>query len=175
MSIGWAEMSCRLGGDVLPTGRRCPADWAEMSRPLGGDVSSTGQGTRAYRGPVRWPDGHASRLGQIGVDSPDPVHDLEYRFWCDATEWDTRPTKRAEFTGRSYPPDGSIDLLYQRLGSDDPGDTTRAHLDRATDDMPAEVARPVGLGANTIGPGSGWCPLRDPAGLPFCVTCRSPY
>jgi hypothetical protein len=124
---------------------------------------------------VRWPDGHSTRLVQVCIDSPDRLHEQERRFWLAATGWGLAPSDRPEFGGKSYPPSGPIRLLYQRLGPDDPGESIRAHLDLATDDMPAEMARLVTLGANRIGPGSGWYALRDPAGLAFCVTGQSPH
>ncbi|MBA2559755.1 MAG: VOC family protein [Propionibacteriales bacterium] len=123
---------------------------------------------------VRWPGGHASRLLQVCIDSPEAVHNQEVVFWPTATRWSVRPSERPEFAGKCYPPNGPIRLLLQRLGADDPGVRTRAHLDLATDDVVAEVARVRELGATMIGPGFGWVALRDPAGLPFCVTDQSP-
>jgi hypothetical protein len=134
----------------------------------------TGSRQQAVPGPVRWPDGHATRLVQVCIDSPDRVYEQERQFWLAATGWGLEPSDRPEFGGKSYPPAGPVRLLYQRLGADDRGRSTRAHLDLATDDIPAEVARLVKLGATRIGPGSGWYALQDPAGLAFCVTGLSP-
>ncbi|HET9778370.1 MAG TPA: VOC family protein [Propionibacteriaceae bacterium] len=80
-----------------------------------------------------------------------------------------------EFAGKLYPPAGSsIQLLLQRLGSDDPATAVRAHIDLGADDIEAEATRLVGLGAEWLGPGRGWIVLRDPVGMVFCVTGNSP-
>jgi hypothetical protein len=48
--------------------------------------------------------------------------------------------------------------------------------DLACDDVPAEVARQVGLGAQVVREVPGdWTTLRDPAGREYCVTARSPF
>jgi predicted enzyme related to lactoylglutathione lyase len=165
----------RLATLGATAGSRTP-HWQVMSSPGGFPFClTTGSRQRAVPGPVRWPDGHSTRLVQVCIDSPDRLHEQERRFWLTATGWGLAPSDRPEFGGRSYPPSGPIRLLYQRLGTDDPGESVRAHLDLATDDIPAEVARLVTLGANRIGSGSGWYALRDPAGLAFCVTGQSPY
>jgi Glyoxalase-like domain len=50
------------------------------------------------------------------------------------------------------------------------GDTeARFHVDLETDDVPAEVARLVRLGAEEVSRGRTWVVLRDPAGLLLCV------
>ena len=64
--------------------------------------------------------------------------------------------------------------LFQRLGSDDPATAVRAHIDLGADDVEAEAARLVGLGAEYLGPGRGWIVLRDPVGMIFCVTGNHP-
>ena len=43
------------------------------------------------------------------------------------------------------------------------------HLDVHTDDVDAEVARLVGLGASEIARHGGWVVLTDPSGIAFCV------
>jgi hypothetical protein len=43
-----------------------------------------------------------------------------------------------------------------------------------SDNVEAEAARLVGLGAQRLGPGRGWIVLRDPLGIVFCVTDNSP-
>ena len=78
-----------------------------------------------------------------------------------------------EFAGKLYPADGPVQLLLQRLGPETSG-PTRAHIDIGTDDIDAEVARAVSLGAERLWPGDGWYALRDPTGLIFCVTGNSP-
>ena len=80
---------------------------------------------------------------------------------------------RAEFAGKWHDDAGSpLQLLFQRL--DEPDGEVRAHLDHGTDDVPREVGRLLGLGAEDVGRGRGWHVLRDPNGLDFCVTGNSP-
>jgi hypothetical protein len=152
-------------------------DWQVLASPGGLPFCLLEEGGRRSSVPeaTRWSSGHATRLVQVCIDAPERVHEQELRFWSEVTGWAVRPSDRPEFGGKLYPPDGPIRLLFQRLGSDDPGETTRAHLDLATDDMAREVERVVALGATRIGPGSGWYALRDPAGMAFCVTGQSPY
>jgi hypothetical protein len=107
------------------------------------------------------------------VDSPGEAHDQEVDFWHDLLRgrWVSSPAR--EFAGKWHDDDGSpLQLLFQRL--DEPRGAVRAHLDLGTDDVRAEVRRLRDLGAEDIGPGRGWHALRDPAGLPFCVTDNAP-
>lgn len=120
-------------------------------------------------------EGHRSRLVQICVDSPTNLHDQEVAFWRAATGWRWREGDGDEFAGKLYPPAGStVQLLFQKLGDDDPATAVRAHIDLGADDIEAEAARLVGLGAQQLGPGRGWLVLRDPVGMVFCVTGNSP-
>jgi len=113
---------------------------------------------------------------QICIDSPADLHDQEVDFWRQTTGWRWRPGDRDEFAGKLYPLTGSsAQILLQRLGADDPAGAVRAHIDLGTDDVEAEAARLVGLGAERLGPGRGrWIVLRDPVGMVFCVTGNSP-
>lgn len=58
-----------------------------------------------------------------------------------------------------------------RTVSDGPG---RVHLDIHTDDLDAEVARLVALGATERHRHDHWVVLTDPAGLEFCVVLDPP-
>jgi Glyoxalase-like domain len=64
-----------------------------------------------------------------------------------------------------------LKVLLQRTNDDGP---VRAHLDLATTDQAAEVARLSALGAGVVRKTPQWTTLRDPAGLEFCVTRRRP-
>ena len=58
-------------------------------------------------------------------------------------------------------------VAVQRTGA---GTPSRIHLDIETDDVPAEVARVVALGARVVEDRSeGYTILEDPGGLVFCV------
>jgi hypothetical protein len=49
-----------------------------------------------------------------------------------------------------------------------------AHLDWSASDPEAEVAAHVAAGAEVQRRFQGWTVLRDPAGLPYCITHRRP-
>ncbi|MGB3411508.1 MAG: VOC family protein [Microthrixaceae bacterium] len=53
-----------------------------------------------------------------------------------------------------------------------PNGSKQFHLDLAVDDIPAEEARAIALGATLAEPqpGETWRVLLDPAGHPFCLT-----
>ena len=151
-------------------------EWQVMASPGGLPyclISESRQLTRATA--TRWPDGHATGLVQISIDSPEHLHDQEVSFWPEVTGWELRASDSPEFGGKIYPSDGPLHFLFQRLGSDDTATHTRAHIDLASDDVPSDVARLVEYGASVIGPGDGWVALRDPNGMPFCVTEQSPF
>ncbi len=59
-----------------------------------------------------------------------------------------------------------MSLESQRIGA---GTPARVHLDIETDDVAAEVARVVGLGATVLEERDGYTILEDPGGLVFCV------
>jgi hypothetical protein len=125
-----------------------------------------------------WPGGHRSRITHVCLDVSPEVYDAELAFWAGATGWSPSPASRPEFSFLTPPDPGADDapalrLLLQRL--DRTGEGPQAHLDLGTDDIPAEVARLVGLGAVDEGPYATWHVLRDPVvGLPFCVTDQRP-
>ncbi len=123
--------------------------------------------------PVTWPDGHRSRMVQVCIDSPKAVHRQEVAFWRALLPGRWVSSDAGEFAGKWHDDAGSpLQLLFQCL--DEPDGPARAHLDHGADDVPAEVRRLLGLGAGDLGRGVGWHVLRDPAGLPFCVTGNSP-
>ena len=163
----------RLVGLGATAGTRTDS-WQVMASPGGLPFCLVHEpGPKRRPGPVSWPDRHRSRLTQLCIDSPAAYAGLERDFWRQATGWRYRPSDAAEFDGKLFPPEGgTMQLLLQRLGSDDGGDRTRAHIDLDTDDRDAEVERVIGLGARLVGPGRGWVVLQDPAGLPFCVTVQ---
>ncbi|WP_448616430.1 VOC family protein [Modestobacter sp. URMC 112] len=123
---------------------------------------------------VAWPDGHRSRLVQLCVDVPADRHDAELDFWRSATGWADEPVDSPEFSRLAHRSESPMALLIQRLGDGDGGTHARAHLDLGTDDVDAEVARVRALGAELLWPGDGFVALRDPVGLPFCVTANQP-
>jgi catechol 2,3-dioxygenase-like lactoylglutathione lyase family enzyme len=148
--------------------------WCPMKSP-GGLPFCLVDRQEHHRPPAQHFGGHRSRLVQICIDSPPNLHDQEVAFWQAATCWRWRDADSVEFAGKLYPPAGSsVQLLFQKLGPDDPATAVRAHLDLGADDIEAEAARLVGLGAQWLGLGRGWIVLRDPVGMVFCVTANSP-
>jgi hypothetical protein len=125
-------------------------------------------------GAVAWPDGHRSRLVQLCVDVPADRYDAEPDFWRAATGWADEPVDSPEFSRLVHRSQSPLALLVQRLGDDDGSTHARAHLDLGTDDLDAEVVRVRARGAELLWQGHGFVALRDPAGLPFCVTANHP-
>jgi len=125
------------------------------------------------RPPARqWPGGHRSRVDQVALDLPVEVHAVESDFWATLLDAAAEPTDAEEFSVIDRRPELPLRVLLHRL--EEPTGTARAHLDLASDDRDAEVARHRGLGAEFVRRHEGWTVLRDPAGLLYCVTVRDP-
>ncbi len=108
---------------------------------------------------------HRILLREVVIDVPTESFAAARDFWAAALLSPTRQLERhPEFTALEDP--ASLpDVGLQDIGTD----RARFHLDLETDDVPAEVARLVGLGAVEVSRGAGWVVLRDPAGLLLCV------
>jgi len=109
---------------------------------------------------------HRSRIGLVLIDHPEDRWDDALRFWAGVQG--VTPTGEDEGMPeyRSLGTLGSIALEAQRTGADTP---PRVHLDIETDDVDAEVARVVALGASVLEAREGYTILLDPGGLVFCV------
>jgi len=125
--------------------------------------------------PTRWPQAHESVVDQVCLDIPHDAYDTECAFWAELTGWPVRGSvRRTEFRHLVRPDGIPIRLLLQRLGEPATG-VVSGHLDLASDDRPAEIARHRGLGAVVVADrGGGWTTLRDPAGALYCITDRDP-
>jgi Glyoxalase-like domain len=146
-----------------------------MTSPAGLPFCVCGEpGPHTRPAPAQWPGGHRSRLVQICVDVPAPRCDAESAFWQEATGWAEEPVDAPEFRRLVHRAESPVQLLVQRLGSDDGAERARAHLDLGTDDVAAEVARVEALGARVLDRREGITVLRDPLGLSFCVTGNDP-
>jgi predicted enzyme related to lactoylglutathione lyase len=155
---------------------RTTAEWQTLRSP-GGLAFCLVPGRRhaARPDPVTGPDGVRRRLVQVCLDIPARHLDAEPDFWRAVLPWREVVITEPEFLGRLVPPPGStLQVLLQRLGDDDGGTTTRAHLDLGSDDITADAERLVQRGATRLHTGGGFIALRDPAGLAFCVTANSP-
>jgi hypothetical protein len=121
--------------------------------------------------PVAWPDGHLSRVDQLCLDIPAADYDAEVGFWHALTGWPTTPNVTlTEFTRLETPSTVALRILLQRIGEG----TIGGHLDVATTDPPAEIARLERLGARVVGEGHGWTVLASPVDTALCVTERDP-
>lgn len=119
--------------------------------------------------PTTWPDGHRSRVDQLCIDIPPAAYDAEAAFWPALLE--REPEQRGPEFVRLHG-DPWLKVLLQRLDAAD--GPVRGHVDLATDDPAAEVARIEALGATPSYAGSHWTALRPPAGPVLCVTDRLP-
>jgi len=122
--------------------------------------------------PVRWSSEHTSLVDQVCLDIPPEAYDDECAFWAELTGWELAPTSAPYMQQLVRPPGMPLRMLLQRR--DEGEGPVRAHLDLATTDREAEVARHVALGAGVDGGGPRWTRLRDPAGALYCVTDRDP-
>jgi hypothetical protein len=128
--------------------------------------------------PMRWPGG-ASFVDQVCLDIPEPGFDREADFWQAVTRWPHVSGGLPEFDRLLPPPGQPLRILLQRIPVDaqtdgpDPG-PVRMHLDFASEDRDAEVARHVGLGGRVVRRTDGWTTLLDPSGRAYCITRRRP-
>jgi predicted enzyme related to lactoylglutathione lyase len=158
------------------------AEWQVMRSPGGFPFCLCRKPAVGRRPPATRHNGHRSRLVQVCIDAPADRFEREVAFWQEATGWDYHPSPHnPELADLRGPATAPLRLLMQRLGADDPGTTTRAHIDLGSDDLDAEADRLVSFGARKVGPGKGyvdrtrgWVLMADPAGLPFCVTSKPP-
>ena len=108
---------------------------------------------------------HRSRIGIVLIDHPASDWERALAFWAGVQGVEpTQPDEDAEY--RSLGSIGSVGLESQRVGE---GTTARVHLDIETDDLAAEVARVVALGASVLEERDGYTIMLDPGGLVFCV------
>jgi len=112
---------------------------------------------------------HRSRIGVVLVDQPTDVYDVDAAFWSGATG---QPLAGSDAPPDAHPYDalglmgGSLKLELQRMGA---GTPSRVHLDIETDDVAAETARLLALGARLVEERKSYRIMADPGGLVFCV------
>jgi predicted enzyme related to lactoylglutathione lyase len=108
---------------------------------------------------------HRSRLCAAYIDVPRADYQRTVGFWQAALD---RPGE-VEADDPSYTAFGEatpgVELMVQAVGDDSP----RLHLDIETDDIDAEVARLVALGATERERIDTWVVMQDPVGTVFCV------
>jgi predicted enzyme related to lactoylglutathione lyase len=108
---------------------------------------------------------HRSRLCHVIVDVPASEYERATGFWSAALGRPaTHPDDAPEYVELGEVTPG-VQFDVQSVGEA----TSRIHLDIETDDVEAEVARLVGLGATEVSRPPGWVVMRDPAAAIFCV------
>jgi hypothetical protein len=115
-----------------------------------------------------------SLVDQLCIDIPAALFDAEVTWWSGLTGWVQRPGSTPEFAFLERPPGLPLRLLFQRLPQRDAGQPATAHLDLASTDRAAEVARHVRLGAAPLRHTDRWDTMLDPVGRAYCVTDRDP-
>jgi Glyoxalase-like domain len=169
----WAEVAaraCRLGARQVYT----EEGLAVLSSPGRLPFCVSDEDGGPDRPPAaRWPGGSVSRADQFCLDIPADVYDSECGFWADLTGWEQQDSPLAQFRHLTRSAGMALRLLLQRTG-DPAGTAVRAHPDLACSGTGAERARHEELGATWVHDGDGWITMRDPAGLAYCITERSP-
>lgn len=105
------------------------------------------------------------RVRNLQIDVPAADHETALAYWAAALDGHDGGTGDGDFT-HLHGVRSPVAVHAQRLGQDDVG---RYHLDLVADDVEAEAARLVGLGASVVARGEPTV-LRDPAGLLLCVS-----
>ncbi|RNL80380.1 VOC family protein [Nocardioides marmorisolisilvae] len=122
--------------------------------------------------PQAWPGRHTSLVDQVCLDIPPDAYDAECAYWADLTGWELAPTSAPYMRQLVRPAGMPLRILLQRR--DEGSGPVTAHLDIATTDREAEVARHVALGAVVDGGGARWTRMLDPVGMVYCLTDRDP-
>lgn len=140
------------------------ADRQGVQRPR--PVSFATAGARAGR--------FSSLVDQLCIDVPAALFDSEVAWWSGLTGWPQRPGAAPEFAFLERPEGLPLRLLFQRLPQRHAGQPATAHLDFASTDRVAEVARHARLGAAQLRHTDRWDTMLDPVGRPYCITDRDP-
>ncbi|MEZ5166804.1 MAG: VOC family protein [Acidimicrobiales bacterium] len=130
------------------------------------------QGEAVRPGPVGAESPHL--VDQISIDVPHDAFVREVAFWADLTGWPELAGSRAEFVALERPATMPLRFLIQRLDADDGATSARAHLDLACGEHRDAVARQhVAMGATVADRTAIWTVMRDPVGMPYCLTLAS--
>ena len=113
------------------------------------------------------------RLVQVAMDARDDA--AVGRFWAQALGWSGSSegpgVTNVEPVGFAYP--DPVAVCIDVLAVPEPKTVkNRVHLDLATDDRAAEIARLVSRGATVLAEYDHWTTLADPDGNEFCVSDR---
>lgn len=109
---------------------------------------------------------HRILLREVVIDVPTRDREAATAFWAAALDTSATPLKDYdEFIALPNAAARGV-VGIQDIGE---AETARFHVDIESDDVEAEVARLVGLGAIEVSRHRSWVVLRDPAGLLLCV------
>jgi predicted enzyme related to lactoylglutathione lyase len=104
---------------------------------------------------------HRSRLAGFIIDCRTDDLDAAAAFWAAALGAETQAAEPG-YVGLSD--QGGLQIEVQKVEHE-----SRVHLDIASDDVPAEVARLERLGAKKIAEVKTWVVMQAPTGQRFCV------
>jgi hypothetical protein len=163
----------RAAGALGATVAAPHSGWAVLRSP-GGQLFCVvpWQGEAVRPGVVEGPEGAYSRLDQICIDLAPAAYDTEAAFWAALTGWDRARSALPEFQRVAPTPDLPVRILLQRTDEDQP---TSAHLDLACSDVEAVRTWHEKHGATFVSRFPHWTVMRDPAGVPYCLTTRDPH
>jgi hypothetical protein len=108
---------------------------------------------------------HRSRLAGAYIDVPRADYPQTVEFWAGALDRAAEPEADDPDYMTFGEPTPGVELMVQAVGDAVP----RIHLDIETDNVDAEVARLVALGATEVERIDSWVVMRDPVGIVFCV------
>ncbi len=160
-----AEAAEAIGAELV---EESPHGYFVMRSPAGFTYCLVEPGPTAVPQPVLWPDGHRSRVSRFCLDVPRKLYAAEVAFfrellcgrWLEVAEPETalRPADDWALDVRLQPAEFATEV------------TTHLHL--VTDDLAAEVARLVELGARQRAVRTGKAILEVPGGAAMCVVAR---
>ena len=125
--------------------------------------------------PVPLSGGVLVQVDQVAIDIPSVLFERECTFWSEVTGWERTGAPGSEFSPLLRPAGMPLRLLCHRLGDDDESESVRGHMDLACGDNVSAVATiHRSLGATIVRRAADFTTLRDPTGLPYCLTRRDP-
>lgn len=107
---------------------------------------------------------HKSRLGALVIDCRTDDLAEATAFWTGALGYDAAPDQPDDRYVSLIGPGGEVKIILQKVEHE-----SRVHLDVESDDIEAETARLIDLGATEVGRTKGWVVLEAPSGHRFCV------
>ena len=103
----------------------------------------------------------------VFIDVAPDVSAESASFWSAVLGWPVGEQWPGHPEFRSFTPPAGDSYIHQQIGDHGP----RIHFDLEVTDR-GTADRLVQLGAVITGYGDGWCPMRSPGGLPFCLVDR---